>query len=171
MTRMTISELKQKVSHPELVEMHDVTAKDPLSLLNLKSTRNTVPVPRHWCYKRKYLQGKRGYEKPAFRLPDFIKRTGIMEMREALQEKEDAKTLKAKMKEKIRPKLASILLRSKANSTTYKTYKTTLSNTSLSPFAGQNRHRLPETARRVLQMANQTEYDHTRRSVLRRQRV
>lgn len=57
MTRMTISELKQKVSHPELVEMHDVTAKDPLTLLNLKSTRNTVPVPRHWCYKRKYLQG------------------------------------------------------------------------------------------------------------------
>lgn len=109
MTRMTISELKQKVNHPELVEMHDVTAKDPLSLLNLKSTRNTVPVPRHWCYKRKYLQGKRGYEKPAFRLPDFIKRTGIMEMREALQEKEDAKTLKAKMKEKIRPKLVSSL--------------------------------------------------------------
>lgn len=108
MTRMTISELKQKVSHPELVEMHDVTAKDPLTLLNLKSTRNTVPVPRHWCYKRKYLQGKRGYEKPAFRLPDFIKRTGICEMREALQEKEDAKTLKAKMKEKIRPKLVSI---------------------------------------------------------------
>ena len=58
MTRMTISELKQKVYHPELVEMHDVTAKDPLTLLNLKSTRNTVPVPRHWCYKRKYLQGK-----------------------------------------------------------------------------------------------------------------
>lgn len=27
MTRMTISELKQKVSNPELVEMHDVTAK------------------------------------------------------------------------------------------------------------------------------------------------
>lgn len=108
MTRMTISELKQKVNHPELVEMHDITAKDPLTLLNLKSTRNTVPVPRHWCYKRKYLQGKRGYEKPPFRLPEFIKRTGIMEMREALQEKEDAKTLKAKMKEKIRPKMVCI---------------------------------------------------------------
>lgn len=107
MTRMTISELKQKVNHPELVEMHDVTTKDPLTLLTLKSTRNTVPVPRHWCYKRKYLQGKRGYEKPAFRLPDFIQRTGIMEMREALQEKEDAKTMKAKMKEKIRPKMVS----------------------------------------------------------------
>ena len=35
--------------------------------------RNTVPVPRHWSYKRKYLQGKRGIEKPPFDLPDFIK--------------------------------------------------------------------------------------------------
>ena len=39
----------------------------------LQSTRNTVPVPRHWCFKRKYLQGKRGIEKPPFDLPDFIK--------------------------------------------------------------------------------------------------
>jgi len=46
-----------------------------------------VPVPRHWCFKRKYLQGKRGIEKPPFDLPDFIKATGIMEMRLALQEK------------------------------------------------------------------------------------
>ena len=38
-----------------------------------QSTRNTVPVPRHWCFKRKYLQGKRGIEKPPFNLPEFIK--------------------------------------------------------------------------------------------------
>lgn len=30
-------------------------------------------MPRHWCFKRKYLQGKRGIEKPPFDLPDFIK--------------------------------------------------------------------------------------------------
>src|SRR5699024_2153214 len=78
-TRMSVADLKQRVSHPELVEMHDVTARDPLILLTLKSTRNTVPVPRHWCYKRKYLQGKRGFEKPPFKLPEFIKRTGIQE--------------------------------------------------------------------------------------------
>jgi splicing factor 3B subunit 2 len=46
-----------------------------------------VPVPRHWCFKRKYLQGKRGIEKPPFDLPGFIKNTGIMEMRQALQDK------------------------------------------------------------------------------------
>ena len=53
----------------------------------VQATRNSVPVPRHWCFKRKYLQGKRGIEKPPFDLPDFIKATGIMEMRLALQEK------------------------------------------------------------------------------------
>lgn len=75
------------MARPDVVEMHDVTAQDPKLLVHLKATRNSVPVPRHWCFKRKYLQGKRGIEKPPFELPDFIKRTGIQEMREALQEK------------------------------------------------------------------------------------
>ena len=73
-----------------------------------QATRNTVVVPRHWCFKRKYLQGKRGIEKPPFDLPDFIKATGITEMRMALQEKEDQKTLKAKMRERVRPKMGKI---------------------------------------------------------------
>ena len=34
-----------------------------------------MPVPRHWCFKRKYLQGKKGIEKPPFDLPDFINKT------------------------------------------------------------------------------------------------
>ena len=42
----------------------------------LQSLRNTVSVPRHWSQKRKYLQGKRGIEKPPFKLPDFIEATG-----------------------------------------------------------------------------------------------
>ncbi|EDV29834.1 uncharacterized protein TRIADDRAFT_20192 [Trichoplax adhaerens] len=106
--RLTVAELKQLVTRPDLVEMHDVTARDPKLLLLLKATRNTVPIPRHWCFKRKYLQGKRGIEKPPFELPDFIKKTGIMEMREALQEKEDKKTMKAKQREKIRPKMGKL---------------------------------------------------------------
>lgn len=75
------------MARPDVVEMHDVTAQEPKLLVHLKATRNTVPVPRHWCFKRKYLQGKRGIEKPPFQLPEFIRRTGIQEMREALQEK------------------------------------------------------------------------------------
>jgi splicing factor 3B subunit 2 len=107
-TRLSVAELKQLVNRPDVVEMHDVTARDPKLLVHLKSTRNTVPVPRHWCAKRKYLQGKRGIEKPAFELPDFIRRTGISEMRSAVNEKEANKNLKAKMREKIRPKMGKI---------------------------------------------------------------
>ncbi|XP_063221936.1 splicing factor 3B subunit 2 isoform X2 [Bacillus rossius redtenbacheri] len=108
LTRLSVAELKQLVGRPDVVEMHDVTARDPKLLVQLKAHRNTVPVPRHWCFKRKYLQGKRGIEKPPFDLPDFIKKTGIMEMRAALQEKEDQRTLKAKMRERARPKLGKI---------------------------------------------------------------
>nr|XP_018900672.1 PREDICTED: splicing factor 3B subunit 2 [Bemisia tabaci] len=108
LTRLSVAELKQLVSRPDVVEMHDVTARDPKLLVLLKGHRNTVPVPRHWCFKRKYLQGKRGIEKPPFDLPDFIKKTGIMEMRESLQEKDDQKTLKAKMRERARPKMGKI---------------------------------------------------------------
>ncbi len=108
LNRLSVAELKQLVSRPDVVEMHDVTAKDPGLLVHLKSIRNSVPVPRHWCFKRKYLQGKRGIEKPPFDLPEFIKKTGIMEMRAALQEKEEAKNMKTKMREKVRPKLGKI---------------------------------------------------------------
>ncbi|XP_062850444.1 splicing factor 3B subunit 2 isoform X2 [Trichomycterus rosablanca] len=108
MNRLTVAELKQLVVRPDVVEMHDVTAQEPKLLVHLKATRNTVPVPRHWCFKRKYLQGKRGIEKAPFELPEFIRRTGIQEMREALQEKEDAKTMKTKMREKVRPKMGKI---------------------------------------------------------------
>ncbi|KOB65730.1 Splicing factor 3B subunit 2 [Operophtera brumata] len=87
LSRLSVAELKQLVSRPDVVEMYDVTAKDPKLLVQLKAHRNTVQVPRHWCYKRK---------------------TGIMEMRASLQDKEETKTLKAKMRERARPKLGKI---------------------------------------------------------------
>ena len=63
---------------PDVVEAHDVTAQDPRLLVHLKAYRNTVPVPTHWCQKRKYLQNKRGFEKPPFELPEYIRRTGAL---------------------------------------------------------------------------------------------
>ena len=72
-----------------------------LFLVSAQSLRNTAPVPRHWSQKRKYLQGKRGIEKPAFVLPDFIEATGIGEMRNAYKEKEDAKKLKQKQRDRM----------------------------------------------------------------------
>ena len=49
---MSIAELKRIVDRPEVVEAHDVTAAEPKLLVYLKSYRNTVPVPRHWCQIR-----------------------------------------------------------------------------------------------------------------------
>ncbi|CAG8610724.1 9678_t:CDS:10 [Acaulospora morrowiae] len=108
MNRLSVAQLKQLVKRPEVVEWVDVTAADPKLLVSLKAYRNTVPVPQHWSQKRKYLQGKRGIEKPAFDLPEFIKDTGIMEMREAVKEKEDAAKLKQKTRERVQPKMGKL---------------------------------------------------------------
>jgi len=104
MHRLKIAELKQQCQRPDVVEVWDVTAPDPNTLVMLKAYRNTVAVPRHWSQKRKYLQGKRGIEKPPFKLPDFIEATGISQMRQAYQEKEEAKKLKQKQRDRMAPK-------------------------------------------------------------------
>jgi len=94
--RASVADLKQQVPRPDVVEVWDVTSADPKLLVYLKAYRNTVPVPRHWCQKRKYLQGKRGIEKPPFQLPDFIAATGIDKIRQAVLEKEEQKEIKTK---------------------------------------------------------------------------
>jgi len=103
--RLSIAVLKQLVKRPDVVEAWDVTSSDPNLLVYLKSYRNTVPVPRHWNQKRKYLQGKRGIEKPPFALPEFIAATGISKIRQTIQSKDDTKSLKQKAREKMAPKM------------------------------------------------------------------
>lgn len=68
--------------------------------------RNSVPVPRHWCQKRRYLQYKRGVHKTPFKLPEFIESTGITKVREQANDKN--KTLKQKMRERMQPKMGKI---------------------------------------------------------------
>jgi len=80
--RLKIAELKQLVDRPDLVEEHDSNSADPRLLIFLKCQRNTIAVPEHWGRKRKYLQGKRGFEKPPFDLPSYIKNTGITAIRD-----------------------------------------------------------------------------------------
>merc|ERR1712159_113133 len=104
-SRMSILELKEKSQRPDTVEIWDPTAPDPLTLLHLKAYRNSVPVPRHWSQKRKYLQGKRGIEKPPFKLPAFIEATGIGALRESYNVKEACKKAKLRGHERIRPKM------------------------------------------------------------------
>ena len=106
--RLSIAELKQLVRRPDVVEVWDVTSSDPKLLVYLKSYRNSVPVPRHWCNKRKYLQGKRGIEKVPFALPDFIEATGIAKLRAAYEEKENEKSAKQKARAQSRPKMSKM---------------------------------------------------------------
>ncbi|KAG2174197.1 hypothetical protein INT43_004218, partial [Umbelopsis isabellina] len=106
--RLSVAELKQLVDKPDVVEWWDISATDPKLLVHLKAYRNTVPVPIHWSQKRKYLQGKRGIEKQPWELPEFIKDTGIMEMRDAVKTKEDASKMKSKMREKVQPKMGKL---------------------------------------------------------------
>ncbi|KAI3951004.1 hypothetical protein MKW98_026458 [Papaver atlanticum] len=103
--RMKIAELKQLCARPDLVDVWDTTAANPKLLVFLKSYRNTVPVPRHWCQKMKFLQGKRGIEKQPLQLPDFISETGIEKIRQAYIEKEYGKKLKQKQRDRMTPKM------------------------------------------------------------------
>lgn len=108
LSRLSVAELKQLVHRPDVVEAHDVTSSDPRLLVFLKAYRNTVPVPRHWCHKRKYLQGKRGVEKPPFQLPEFIADTGIAKIRESVLEQEALKKSKQKARDRLQPKMGKI---------------------------------------------------------------
>ncbi|KAF4127424.1 PSP domain-containing protein [Phytophthora infestans] len=106
--RLSVAELKQLVVYPDVVEAHDVTSADPRLLVFLKSYRNTVPVPRHWCHKRKYLQGKRGFEKQPFQLPEFIAQTGIAEVRDSVAEDDEKKRNKQRARERVQPKMGRV---------------------------------------------------------------
>lgn len=130
MLRPSVADLKRNVPRPDLVEAHDVTANDPEFLINMKAVPGTVPVPRHWGRKRKYLQGKvgsvgmrfsrllvegdspcisqRGFEKPPFQLPDFIVKTGITAVRDTVAEQEAGMSAKQKNRSRVAPKMGAI---------------------------------------------------------------
>ncbi|KAI5957275.1 sap145 [Candida jiufengensis] len=104
--KVPLSSLKLSTHKPELVEPYDVDAQDPFLLVYLKSQPNTIPVPAHWSSKRDYLSSKRGIERPPFKLPKFIRDTGIEEMRQVINP--DDKTMKQQQREKFQVKLGKL---------------------------------------------------------------
>lgn len=110
MKQVPVAQLKQYAKHPEVVEWEDSTAPDPYFLVKLKCIRNSIPVPKHWSRKRRYLAGKRGFIKPPFELPDFLKGLGITEKRQELIAIDSKKTQKVKAREKVHPKLGRLPL-------------------------------------------------------------
>lgn len=103
--RPSVMKLKEFAEKPELVEIWDTTASDPFFYVWLKCARNSVTVPQHWCMKRKYMHGKRGIEKMPYVLPPYIEDTKISEIRQSIREREEQKSTKQKMRDRVRPKL------------------------------------------------------------------
>jgi splicing factor 3B subunit 2 len=103
--RPTVGLLKSASRRPELVEPHDADAPDPFALAALKNARNIVPVPGHWSQKRRYLNYKRGSELSRYRLPAALERTGIAQMRQAVREADERRSLQARQRDRARPKL------------------------------------------------------------------
>ncbi|KAH0795362.1 DUF382-domain-containing protein [Histomonas meleagridis] len=101
--RPTIGMLKGLSRRPELIETFDNDAPDPYTLVEIKNTRNVVPVPSHWSQKRKYLNYKKGSEISRYRLPKYLEKTGIPQMRQALLEMEERKSLAHKQRDRTRP--------------------------------------------------------------------
>jgi splicing factor 3B subunit 2 len=99
-----VTVVKSRVARPDVVEAHDVTSTDPALLVHLKALRHSVPVPRHWCHLKRYLQGKRGLPRPAYQLPAYVAATGIGTLRDLDNEAADKKSLKGKTRDRARPK-------------------------------------------------------------------
>lgn len=97
--------LKGESKYPELIDWMDANSPDPRLHIYLKTLPNSVSIPSHWQSKKSFLSLKRGIERPPFELPEFIRNTGILEMRNTVEESEnDQSTLKQRMRERVQPK-------------------------------------------------------------------
>lgn len=102
-TKPSLTMLKEAVPRPELVEWWDVDAKDPALLYALKSAPGAVPVPSTW--QGRHESSNTRAQRP-YRLPDNIKETGIMMLRDVVAE--DSDTLRQKTRERVQPKLGRL---------------------------------------------------------------
>ncbi|GFQ66396.1 splicing factor 3B subunit 2 [Trichonephila clavata] len=93
-----IEEEKSKFFKRKLKKLSRKTVAELQQKVNLKASSNIILVLHHWCFKGKQ-------DKPAWKLLDVIKRVGIMKMGQALRERDDQKTMKAKMWKRKRRKL------------------------------------------------------------------
>lgn len=106
--RPSVAALKAVSRRPELIEPHDTDAPDPYTLAELKNARNVVPVPAHWSQKRKYLNYKKGSEVSRYRLPNYLEKTGIGKMRQAVRESDERKSLQQRQRDRAKPKMGMI---------------------------------------------------------------
>lgn len=101
--RPSIAALKMLSRRPDLVEANDTNAPDPFTLVEVKNLRNVVPVPEHWQQKRKYLNYKKGDETSSYRLPTYLEKTGVHQVRQAILDAETSKSLSSKKRQRVKP--------------------------------------------------------------------
>ncbi|KAK6461276.1 hypothetical protein DFJ63DRAFT_222071 [Scheffersomyces coipomensis] len=101
--KVPLALLKASTARPQIVDWYDADAEDPYLLVALKSQPNSIPVPGHWSSKREYLAGKRGIERLPFELPEFIRDTGIMDMRNT-----NDQTIRQQQRDKVQPKMGRL---------------------------------------------------------------
>ncbi|GFY23982.1 uncharacterized protein TNCV_4896631 [Trichonephila clavipes] len=80
LSRRTVAELQQRV--------------------NLKASSNMVLIPQHWSLRREYSQDKSGIGKRAWKLTDFIKRDGTVNIRRSSREN---RSTRKRVRLKLRP--------------------------------------------------------------------
>ncbi|KAI8855309.1 hypothetical protein BC829DRAFT_412515 [Chytridium lagenaria] len=90
-SRLSVAQLKQLVSKPDVVDWVDITAADPSFSFTLKPTE----IPSLF----RFIGNKS---------ENFIKATGIMELRETVREKEDGGGIKGKVRDRMAPKMGKL---------------------------------------------------------------
>lgn len=100
---ISLIELKSYTTFPELVETYDTTSKNPFFNLEIKTSKNLIPIPKHWLNKKRYLHLKRGIESTTYILPEYINSIGISKIRDP--DSIDNRILKVKGKDKVNPKI------------------------------------------------------------------
>ncbi|GFV75457.1 uncharacterized protein TNCV_1483031 [Trichonephila clavipes] len=80
LNRRSVAELQQKV--------------------NLKASSNMVLIPQHWSFRGEYSQDKSGIGKLAWKLSDFIKRDGTVNIRRSSREN---RSTRKRVRLKLRP--------------------------------------------------------------------
>ncbi|PRT52914.1 hypothetical protein B9G98_00534 [Wickerhamiella sorbophila] len=102
-TKISLATLKEHTGRPELVQLWDADAKDPLFLIQLKSAPGVVQVPPTW---QSSFFKSRFYRRPAYRLPQNISDTGIMDLRDVYEDEQE--TLTQKSRQRVQPKLGKL---------------------------------------------------------------
>ncbi|GFW43629.1 uncharacterized protein TNCV_4769801 [Trichonephila clavipes] len=79
-----IEEEKLKLSKRKRKNLSRRTVAELQQKMNLKASSNMVLIPQHWSLRCEYSQDKSGIRKLAWKLTDFIKRDGTVNIRRSL---------------------------------------------------------------------------------------